>query len=54
MAKKRQKEAAEMWPGFSARQRATPTSILPKGGGALRSIDEKFSVNAANGMGAGS
>src|ERR1019366_3494933 len=29
---------------------ATPSSIsLPKGGGALRSIDEKFTVNAANG-----
>ena len=26
-----------------------PTISLPKGGGALRSIDEKFSVNAANG-----
>ena len=28
---------------------APPTISLPKGGGALRSIDEKFSVNAANG-----
>jgi RHS repeat-associated protein len=31
--------------GFSS----SPTISLPKGGGALRSIDEKFSVNAANG-----
>src|SRR5580692_2605070 len=26
-----------------------PTISLPKGGGALRSVDEKFKVNAANG-----
>ena len=26
-----------------------PPISLPKGGGALKSIDEKFSVNAANG-----
>lgn len=28
---------------------ATPSIVLPKGGGAVRAIDEKFSVNAANG-----
>ena len=27
-----------------------PTITLPKGGGALKNIDEKFNVNAANGM----
>ncbi len=26
-----------------------PSITLPKGGGAMKSIDEKFSVNAANG-----
>ena len=30
----------------------TPTISLPKGGGALRGIDEKFTVNAANGTAA--
>lgn len=29
-----------------------PQIILPKGGGALKSIDEKFSVNAVNGTAA--
>ena len=29
--------------------RTPPTISLPKGGGALRSIDEKFTVNPANG-----
>ena len=29
---------------------APPTLSLPKGGGAVRGIDEKFSVNAVNGM----
>ncbi|MBL7704747.1 MAG: hypothetical protein JNM21_04270, partial [Taibaiella sp.] len=28
---------------------AAPTLALPKGGGALKGIDEKFSVNAVNG-----
>jgi RHS repeat-associated protein len=43
-------------PDGAARQGTTasvpggiPSITLPKGGGALRSIDEKFSVNAANG-----
>src|SRR5436309_8715846 len=27
----------------------TPSITLPKGGGAMKSIDEKFSVNAVNG-----
>jgi len=31
------------------RRNAVPSMSLPKGGGALRSIDEKFAVNAANG-----
>jgi RHS repeat-associated protein len=31
------------------RRNAVPSISLPKGGGALRSIDEKFAVNAANG-----
>lgn len=31
------------------RRNAAPSILLPKGGGALRSIDEKFAVNAANG-----
>lgn len=31
------------------RRNAVPSVSLPKGGGALRSIDEKFNVNAANG-----
>jgi RHS repeat-associated protein len=31
------------------RRNALPSISLPKGGGALRSIDEKFAVNAANG-----
>jgi len=30
----------------------TPSISLPKGGGALKSIDEKFTVNAVNGTGA--
>ncbi len=29
-----------------------PSVSLPKGGGAIKSIDEKFSVNAVNGTGA--
>src|SRR3954465_14586340 len=29
-----------------------PSITLPKGGGAIKSIDEKFSVNAANGTAA--
>src|SRR5215831_8577718 len=28
-----------------------PSITLPKGGGAIKSIDEKFSVNAVNGTG---
>ena len=28
---------------------SAPEIVLPKGGGSIRSIDEKFSVNAANG-----
>src|SRR4051794_35054840 len=35
-------------PGGSRTPQA-PAISLPKGGGALRSIDEKFSVNAVNG-----
>ena len=35
--------------GSKATSGGAPTIALPKGGGALRSIDEKFSVNAANG-----
>ena len=31
------------------RRNAMPSISLPKGGGALRSIEEKFTVNAANG-----
>lgn len=33
----------------AATQHQVPSISLPKGGGALRAIDEKFSVNAANG-----
>jgi len=41
------KPAPSLQPGSEAPK--IPTISLPKGGGALRSVDEKFSVNPANG-----
>src|SRR5207244_10185784 len=37
---------SDEWPDGAS---TAPSLTLPKGGGALRSIDEKFSINAANG-----
>jgi hypothetical protein len=37
--------------GTGLGQISTPTICLPKGGGAIRGIEEKFSVNPATGIG---
>lgn len=46
-------EASQKAPGMSQSVNAfsMPSLSLPKGGGSLRSIDEKFSTNSANGTG---
>ena len=35
--------------GANAEQNKIPSITLPKGGGAMKGIDEKFAINAANG-----
>lgn len=49
MEREQLKESATALSSKSSRQIQAPSISLPKGGGAIKGIDEKFSVNAVNG-----